>query len=42
MRRISLLLAILVLAVGIAAAPRHLASRVTSGSDFVQDRKSVV
>ena len=35
MRRISLLLAILVLAVGIAAAPRHLASRVTSGSDFV-------
>ncbi len=35
MRRISLLLAILVLAAGIAAAPRHLASRVTTGGDFV-------
>lgn len=35
MRRISLLLAILVLAAGIAVAPRRLASRVTSGGDFV-------
>jgi len=35
MRRISLLLAILVLAAGIASAPRHLASRVATGGDFV-------
>src|SRR5262245_66081420 len=34
MRRISLVLAALVLAAGIAVAPRHLASRVTSGGDF--------
>ena len=34
MRRISLVLAILVLAAGVAVAPRHLASRVTSGADF--------
>src|SRR5262249_37041254 len=34
MRRISLVIAVLVLVAGIAAAPRHLASRVTSGSDF--------
>ena len=35
MRRISLLLAIIVLAAGIASAPRHLASRVATGGDFV-------
>jgi YVTN family beta-propeller protein len=35
MRRISLLLALLVLAAGIGVAPRHLASRVTTGGDFV-------
>src|SRR5262245_45753215 len=34
MRRISLVIAALVLVAGIAAAPRHLASRVTSGADF--------
>jgi YVTN family beta-propeller protein len=35
MRRIPLLLAVLVLVVGIASAPHHLASKVTSGGDFV-------
>lgn len=35
MRRIPLLLALIALAAGIAAAPRHLASRVTTGGDFV-------
>ncbi|MBI3540030.1 MAG: beta-propeller fold lactonase family protein [Candidatus Eisenbacteria bacterium] len=35
MRRISLVIAALVLAIGIAAAPRHLASHTQSGQDFV-------
>lgn len=35
MRRIALVLAALVLAAGLAAAPRHLQSRTTAGEDFV-------
>src|SRR5512134_304875 len=35
MRRVPFLLALIALAAGIAAAPRHLASRVTTGGDFV-------
>ncbi len=35
MRRISLLLAVIVLALGISAAPRHLISRTASNPDFV-------
>ena len=37
MRRISLLLAVLVLAAGIAMAPRHLASRVATGEELGAD-----
>src|SRR5262249_21533570 len=35
MRRIPLMLAVLILAAGIAAAPRHLASHIQTGQDFV-------
>lgn len=35
MRRITLIIAVLILAAGISTAPRHLESRVTSGGDFV-------
>lgn len=35
MRRLSLVFAVVVLAIGLAAVPRHLASRVQTGGDFV-------